>query len=360
MENNRQGEKTSLGNVLGDFMDSYTNRDESTEFSDWLAERIRQEIPDMPEETGRKLAGDIIEAVAGYDRTLETLKAAEESGQSSEEWLAERMEEAYAEMPIDEAGEKLQEIEGSYISSNAQFVGETGGSAEYGENAEDADTAGWDKYGIKDKAYKIGRQAALFAVAVAAKAVKEKVENNDSVGIGNIVKEALWDGLGKDPAEVKAVVAGAVKIAVEKGLENRLADDTPIEAMCDMAGAAVEGAEALFDVVNGKSTMIEALDRIVRAGIAAAGHLCAYIIKGVLPKLPGGFLLADLLGGVLDHLKGPVFVENIHRIGIDIFTMLRDVAVDAWKGFRRVTAGCPVGNMEEVRNGGKVSIKDGR
>lgn len=338
MENGRQEGMVSLGKVLGDFMDSYADRDGSTEFSDWLADRIRQEMPDMPEEAGRKLAGDIIEAVAGYDRTLEELNAAEKSGQSSEEWFAERMEKAYAGMPVDEVGEKLQDIESGYIFSNAQFMGETVGSAEYGGNTGDGDSAGWDKYRIKDKVYKIGKQAALLAVAVAAKVVKENVENNNGFDIGDVVKETLGDGLEKDHAEVKAVVAGAVKVAVEKGLENRLPDNTPIETMCDMAGAAVEGAEALFDVVNGKSTMVEALDRIVRAGIAAAGHLCAGIIKGVLPKLPGGFLLADLLGGMLDHLKGPTFIENIYRIGIDIFNMLRDIAADTWKGFKRVTA----------------------
>ena len=52
MENNRQEEVASLGKVLGNFVDSYAGRDEGTEFSDWLADRIRQEMPDILLDTG--------------------------------------------------------------------------------------------------------------------------------------------------------------------------------------------------------------------------------------------------------------------------------------------------------------------
>ena len=70
MENNKNTEELSLKHILGSFIGSYAERDRGVEFSDWLEGRILQEMPDMPKETGKKLACEIIEAVAGYEKTL--------------------------------------------------------------------------------------------------------------------------------------------------------------------------------------------------------------------------------------------------------------------------------------------------
>ena len=339
MSNNIQEEKASLRNVLDGFLYSYVDRSINMRFSEWLSARIRQEVLDMTEEAGNKLTGEIIEAVARYDRTLEELNSAINGGESGEEWFARCMEKAYAGLAPDEVGRKLQEIESSYAVSNMQLMQEID-RAQGGEEiiVEDSPIE-WDEYSIKDKVSKIGKQIALSGVAVAANVVKEKVENKEDASIENVVKETFQKGLKQNPAEIKAVVAGAVKVAATKGLEDRIPEDMPVETICDMAGVAVEGAEALLDVVNGDSTMTDAMDKMCRASLAAGGHCCAGMIKGLLSKLPGGFLIADLSSGLLDHLKSSKFVENIHKIGKDVCNTVRDMAIDTWKGIKESTIG---------------------
>lgn len=319
MENNKFTEEISLKSILGSFIDSYAKRDKSIAFSAWLGDRLRQEMPDMSAETGEKLAGDIIEAIADYDKTLNELNHAVDAGQSKEEWFAERLAGTYDGMPLDVVGEKLQQIESDLTASNMRLMQEIGETQINRASVADADSIEWNEYSVKDKAYGIGKQVILSGMAVAASVVKDGMQDSETVDIADIVKETLQDGLKKDPEEVKAVVAGVVKVAAENNLV-----DIPDETIFDMAGVAVEGAEALYDVACGESTMMDAMDKIGRAGVVAGCRYCASVLKGFLATIPFGPLVASLLGGLLDHMKTPKFAENV-------YTVFHDSAVAAWK-----------------------------
>ena len=325
MDNDKFMGQTSLKGVLGSFIDSYVKREKSIEFSDWLESRLRQEMPDMPEEASKKLAGEIIGAVLDYDKTLEGLNAAVDAGQPKEEWLAEQLAGTYADMPMDAAGGKLQQIEGEISASNAQLMREIGNTQMDGGNAADTGNIEWNEYSVKDKAYQIGKQAVLSGMAVAANVVKSKVQGNGTCDLDDMVKEALQDALANNPEEVKATVAGAVKVAAEKGMV-----DIPDETIYDMAGVAVEGAGALFDAASGKSTMLDALEKIGRAGVAAVCRFGKNALKGVLSHIPAvGPMLVNLTGGLLDYMGTPKFAENAYAV-------VRGAAVAVWEGFKGV------------------------
>ena len=335
MEKREFTEETTLKDILGSFMDSYAERDGKVEFSGWLENKLRLEIPNLSEEAGRKLAGEIIEAVAAYDRTLSELNMAVEAGQSKETWLAERLAENYADMSVSDAGEKLFQIEENVVSSNQQLMQEISGEQTEAEliEANDEATVEWNEYSIKKKAYEIGNQFAMTGMAVAANVVKDRLQSEDATDIGSVIKETLQGGLIKDSSEVKAVVAGAVKVAAEKGLENIVPEDVTVDVIGNVAGAAVEGAEALCDVATGKSTMREALEKIGKAAVAAGGRLASEVIKGKLEKVPYvGEILVDLAGGLLDHLHSPKFVNNAYN-------MICDAAVDTWEGVKQSQVG---------------------
>ena len=125
MEKNEFEKNITLKDILGGFIQAYTRRDTDMAFPDWLADRLRQELPEMAPETSVRLANDIIGAVAGYDQTLRDLNQAIEAGQSKEEWLAEQLEKIYDDMPTDAAGESLLRMEAELVSSNMQLMGET-------------------------------------------------------------------------------------------------------------------------------------------------------------------------------------------------------------------------------------------
>ncbi|MCM1561276.1 MAG: hypothetical protein NC123_17300 [Butyrivibrio sp.] len=334
MEKRISAEEASLKDILGGFMDSYSRREENVEFSDWLGDKLREEIPDLSDEAGEELAGDIIKSVTAYDKTLNELKAAVENGQSREGWFADRLLGNYADMSPDDTGRELLQIEENLALSNNQLMQRI--SEDQTEAVTEEGTAEspveWNEYSVKSKAREIGEQVVLTGIAVAANVMKERVENEDSADISGAVRETLQYGLIKDSSETKAVVAGAVEVAVKKGIKNivpeDIAEDDNIGLIGNMAGAAVEGAEAMFDLAAGKSTMTETTDRIGMAAVAAGGRMASGALKNWLISVPYvGPVLVDVAGGLLDHLHSPEFVQNAYKT-------IKDAAVSTWEGVK--------------------------
>ncbi len=341
-------EDVSLKNIMDSFIESYAEQDRSGDFADWLRDKFRQEIPDLSEEAGERLAGEIIGAVAAYNKTLNELKTVVENGQSREGWFADRLLGNYADMPLADTGRNLLQIEENLTVSNSWLMQEIGGKQiEAGTTCEEIKEPAveWNEYSIRSKAREIGEQVALTGMAVAANVMKERVQNEDDADISGIVRETLQSGLIKDSEETKAVVAGAVKVAVEKGIKNiipeNISEDVATDLIGSIAGAAVEGAEAMVDMAVGKSTVTEVTDRIGMAAVAAGGHMVREVLERRLAAVPYvGSVLVDIAGGLLDHLESPKFVQNAYKT-------IRDAAVDAWEGVKN---SCTVGILRKVKN----------
>lgn len=320
-------EKTLKG-VVGSFIEAYAGRDRGTDFSLWLEDRLRQEMPELPEGSERKLVQEIAAAVADYDKGLAELNEAMDAGMSKEEWFAGQMTEGCADLEYDDAGRKLLEIGQELTESDIQLMQGIDETQQY--EAEEADTTPpeWNQYSIKQEITEIGKKACLAGLAVSANAVRYRAEADGEATIGDAVREALREDMVTAPQEVKAVVAGAVKVAAEKKLETALPFDTPIEDIADMAGVAVEGAEALFDAASGEITALEAVDRIGRAGVVSACRIGKRVLQGRLARVPvAGPLLVDLFGGLLEHMESPVFYDNV-------YTVVHDAAVATWEGIK--------------------------
>lgn len=324
MKKNSAEKDLVLKNMLDSFIRSYAQRDTDMAFPDWLANRLRQELPEMEPEASVRLAGDIIEAIAGYDQALHNLNQAIESGQSKEEWLSEQLEKAYEGMPIDAVGETLQRMEVELAVSNMQLMGEADSSAAEELSEVETEPVEWNEYSVRAKTYSIGQQLDAMALSTAASALSRELTEEESEA-GDAVANALHNGL---KAEVKAVVAGAVRVCAEKGLEKVLPSDAPVEVIGDLAGVAVEGAEALYDAANGDISATEAMDKVGRAGVAAGCRIGARKLKGWVLTLPYGPLVVDLLGGLFDHMETPQFINNV-------YTVVRDAAVATWEGLKK-------------------------
>ena len=329
MDNNRFENDTSLRGTLDGFIRSYAQRDTGMAFPDWLADRLRQELPELKPDASVRLVEDITKAVAGYDQTLRDLNQAVESGQSKEEWFSEQLARVYEDMPPDAAGESLQRMEAELVSSNMRLMGEIE-PAQTGEiitaDGETAPTE-WNKYSLKAKANSIGQQLNSIALTAVAGAMNRNL-NGDNTAISEVITDAFQTGLRSSPEEVKAVVAGAVRASAERGLIDALSADTPIEVIGDLAGAAVEGAEALCDAASGNITMTEALDKVGRAGVAAGCRAGAGVLRKSIASLPGGPVLTDLLGGLIDHVASSKFINNV-------YTAVRGAAVATWEGLKQ-------------------------
>ncbi len=327
MNKNKVTKEITLHEILGEFLDSYADRDGEINFQEWLGNKLKQEIPDISEQDAKTLTDDIIRAVAEYDKTLQEVKAAIAEGTSKEEWLAENIAQNYADIPAAEAGEKLQQIEESLVVSNMQMmqeeqevIVETGTVEQIPEE--------WNEYKLKSKCHEIGRQLAYTAVGVAANVVKGRVENGEDAETGDSIKEALQGGLIKDSSEMKAVVAGAVKVAAEKGLEGVVPGDTSVDVIGNMAGAAVESAGALCELACGESNVTDTVDKIGMAVTAVGGRIAADAVKGRLVSVPYvGPILVEMAGGLIDHLQGGKFAQDVWRT-------VRNTAKATWDGIK--------------------------
>lgn len=321
-------EKKDLEVVLKDFIESYAQRDKSVEFSDWLESKLHQEIPDISKEASEQLTKDILGFVEQYDKTLEDLNHAISMGQTQEEWISDCLSKECADMSPDIVGERLTIVEEEFITSGVQFVKEMDSNLVNASYVVDEEGTEWNAYRIKEKAREVGKKAAFAAVAVAADATRYKIENGSEVHFKEAVGEVLQDGLKGDAVEVKAAIAGAVKVAAIKGLNDALPTDTPTEVICDMAGVAVEGAEALFDAANGAIAGYEAVDRIGRAGVAAGCRCAKRALGGILVKVPViGPILPTVLSGLLDYMESAKFYNGI-------YTIVKDAAIATWEGMK--------------------------
>lgn len=321
-------DERTLKSVVGSFMESYAQRDRETDFSVWLENRLRQEMPELPEGSEQKLVQDIVAAVADYDKMRAELDEAMGAGMSKEEWFAEQMSEGCAGMENDVVGKTLLQIEQGLTASDVQLMQEMDGTQQYKMEEADAEPIEWNQYSIKNELYEIGKKACFAGLAVAANAVRYREEADGETAIGDAVREALREDMVTAPHEVKAVVAGAVKVVAEKRLEDTLPFDTPIEDISDMAGVAVEGAETMFDAASGKIGAAEAVDRIGRAGVVAACRIGKRALQGYLAEVSYiGPLLVDVLGGLLEHMESQAFYDNV-------YTVVHGAAVATWEGIK--------------------------
>lgn len=321
MNTNDFTKENPLKNTVGSFISSYAQRDINVEFSQWLADRLRQETPGMSQEASEKLAGEIIGAVADHDKKLHDLSLAIEDGQSKTEWLADQLSEAYSGMPLDTAGGRLQQVETGFAAFNLRVME----GVSQTQATDIGSSISWNQYNVRSKLYGIGDQAILMGQAVVVGALSGDKDNNGRL---DVVRKTLQAALKAVPQEVKAVIAGAIHSAAENGLTDKLPSDTPMEAISDMAGMAVDAAAALMDAINGDITMTEALDRIGRDAVAVGCYAGRYALEGYVLTVPYvGPILVDLLGGLFEHMESSQFHENVYAV-------IHDAAVATWEGLK--------------------------
>lgn len=321
-----QANEKSLRSILISMLGSYVQRDQSVAFSDWLADKLNKEMPGISPESSKELTKAIVAAVADYDRALDELNQAIEGGRSKEEWLASRLEEIYVEMPPEIAGERLQMLGDNLAASNAELMGEAEELlTDDGAMAEEP--VSWNKYSLKQKTREIADQVSLLGMSAAADALSFPKLQEDEVN--QLTGQAIKSNAKH---EVKAVVAGAVRSAAGSGLIEHMPEDVPLGTICDVAGAAVEGAEALMDAAAGDITMTDALDKVARAGVAAGCRFGAMALEGLLLALPYGSVLASLFSGLLEHMRSSQFLNNV-------YTVVRDAAVATWQGMKNTVKG---------------------
>ena len=211
------------------FLKSYAASQE-VPLAQWLAQELHKQLPEKSTNEVEAISNEIISAL----QTAEEMKASQQKaitiGRSKESWFASKVMQATADMPIPKRAEYLQSLEEAIKSANEAtykvIAAENGSSNSASASTAGAQTEATEKRQESNSALNIGKQACHAGVQAAAttagKDIAQKVINGEEIDGDEVAKKAV--NAGVDEA-VKVAVAGATKVAEEKGWIPREANE---------------------------------------------------------------------------------------------------------------------------------------
>jgi hypothetical protein len=324
MDNN---ENSMVKKVLNNFIDDYIQRDKNVEFSEWLGNKLREEIQGMDDDSSKELVDKIMVAVLDYDKNLDELNQAVENGKTREKWFAEKMAKYYDGMDIQEEGDILSNFEDELSESTENSLYEEKEESVDDYNESDT-TVEWNKYSIKDILSRIARKLVVFGLGNVAKAMENKTMGVENADDNEFQEDLLKKCLKNDNTEVKAMIAATLEAVALNKLDDKLPSGTPIEVICDLAGCVADAAEVVVDLIDDNVTKMEAVDKIGRISIGVGCRGLSTILKMKVAAIPSvGPICVDLLGGLFEHMEGSVFADNVYKL-------FHDAAVATWEGIK--------------------------
>ena len=205
------------------FLKSYAaSQSQEVPLAQWLAQELHKQLPEKSANEVEAISNEIISAL----QTAEEMKASQQKaiaiGRSKESWFASKVMQATADMPISKRAEYLQSLEEAIKSANEAtykvIAAENGSSNSASASATGAKTEAAEKRQESNSALNIGKQACHAGVQTAAttagKDIAQKVINGEEIDGDEVAKKAVDAGVGE---AVKVAVAGATKVAEEKG-----------------------------------------------------------------------------------------------------------------------------------------------
>ncbi|WP_111643664.1 glycine zipper domain-containing protein [Paranoxybacillus vitaminiphilus] len=190
----------------------------------------------------------------------------------------------------------------------------------------------WNEYKNKDLAIGIGKQAGYAAIQGAAIGagieLAKKVCNGEEIKSEEIVEQVLMSGADFG---IKAATAGALKVAVEKGVVTVIPKGTPAGTIANIAYIAIENIKILGKVATGEMTIREGFEKIEQttvatvAGIAASteGALIGATVGSVFG--PVGAAVGSFIGGTVGYIAGSKVGETIVKTHQKIRNKAREI-----------------------------------
>lgn len=183
----------------------------------------------------------------------------------------------------------------------------------------------WNQYQTKDLVKGIARQArtaALQGAAIGAGIdIAEKLFKGKDIKGKDVLKSALSSGADSGS---KAALAGALKVASEKGILRLIPKGTPAGICANIACITIENIKIIVQIAQGKLTLEEGLYKmeevivamvsgfVLMAKGAAIGSSIG-IVLGPVGAAIGGFI-GGTVGYMLGSKVGETFVKTSRKI----------------------------------------------
>ena len=179
----------------------------------------------------------------------------------------------------------------------------------------------WNEYAMKDLAKGIAKQTGIAALTGAAFStgidVVIKAVNKEEIHASDELLVALEGGVDFG---IKAALAAALKVAVEKGIIKFIEKGTSTSVFSTIAFVAVENVKTCIKVGQGELSPIAGLEQMERTSISAVGGLVAMEHGAVAGAAIGGSLLGGpgvaigtVVGGTIGCMVGTGITDMLVR-----------------------------------------------
>lgn len=197
----------------------------------------------------------------------------------------------------------------------------------------------WNEYKLQDVALGIGKQAGRTALLGAAIGMGMSIARQAVSNEGMVrVDETVLDGLKTGSAfGLKAILAGALKVAAEKGCITIIPKGTPAAVITDIVHVGVENIKIISKVAKGELTFEEGANEMEKvtvstiAGIATAAK-GAYVgaqvgaFAGPIGAAIGGFV-GSVAGYIIGSGVTEKVISTVQRFRQRIFKAVREETV---------------------------------
>ena len=220
---------------------------------------------------------------------------------------------------------------------------------------------GWDTQSMETVAVNLAQNAALAGYTSAKYAVgfhiAKKVWDGEKIDANEVVEVALTTGAD---AGIKHATAGALTVAVRRGLIPMLAKSTPAGIIANIASVGIENAKILFDYARGKISGLEAVDSMGRVNVSMTAGLVAMgkgasigaSIGSVVPVV--GTAIGGFIGGTIGYIAGSKVGEKIYSGVKKVAKVAKEVVTTAYEGVKAVgSAVCDLASSA-VKTAGEV------
>ena len=349
--------------LLEKFLTSYGEQSPS-----WLVNTLQNEHPKKSPDEIQNLAESIRDSIDIWNDNMASLNQACDEGTSKENWLADRLQEAVAELPVGAYGADLSKLGRALHTANNAALAEVEGLPSIDNAAnitppapEDSIPADeWTADHAHSLAAHIGKEVAVNNLAglVLQKGwnlVDALPEKAVFQGIKHVA-DALRSG---DDHGVKEAASAALQTGIEHGYVPLLPKSTPISVVSGIACYGVEQAKIMLQYAEGDISGQKALELSGRTAIAVVAHpltkkfevigtrlgqktgmAIGTMVSTVLPVLaPVATVVGGFIGGVVGKVAGSVIGQTIRRGAEKIVEVAKPVLKKAWEGIKNVGKG---------------------
>jgi hypothetical protein len=204
----------------------------------------------------------------------------------------------------------------------------------------------YNHYQTKDLAMSIGKNAGVMALQSATIStglnIAYRIAQGEKIDADEMVEIAITTGADTG---LKVVTAGALQVAIRKGIISIIPKMTPAGVIANIACVGIENIKILNKIASGDLSITRGLDQMGRVTTSMVGGLLA-MGKGALlgAKLTAWIpvvgvplsIVSGFVGGMVGYFGGSKIGDGIYNAGKSVCSVAKSVASSAWNSVKSV------------------------